>query len=213
MSHFDQRREYSQGELLESQASSDPFQQFRAWFEDANAHDEIVEAGAMTVATSTPSGIPSARVVLLRNVDTGFVFFSNYESRKGRELEANPYAAIVFHWAPLERQVRIEGKVVRISAEESDAYFASRPHKSQLGALISQQSTVIDSADALRHELERLEQQFPEGTPVPRPANWGGYRVTPTTIEFWQGRRSRLHDRLRYRDNGDDSWVLERLAP
>jgi pyridoxamine 5'-phosphate oxidase len=166
----------------------------------------------MTLATATPTGTPSARVVLLRQVDTGFVFFTNYTSRKGRELEANPHAALAFHWAPLEQQVRIEGTVTRASPAESDTYFASRPYKSRLGALISQQSAVIDSARDLREQLERLQTQYPEDGSVPRPPNWGGYRVTPSAVEFWQGRRSRLHDRLRYRRH-HNSWILERLAP
>ena len=212
MSPFDKRRDYSSGELLESDVAEDPFTQFRRWFDVADANEHIVEAGAMTVATATSDGMPSARVVLLRNVDTGFVFFSNYASRKGAELETNPHAAIVFHWAPLEQQVRIEGDVTLLSDKESDAYFASRPHKSRLGALISKQSTVIDSAEVLRSQLDELEKQYPEDAVVPRPDNWGGYRVTPRTVEFWQGRSSRLHDRLRYRRDGD-AWMLERLAP
>lgn len=212
VSPFDKRRDYSSGELLEADVAGDPFTQFRAWFDEADAHPSVVEAGAMTLATATLDGIPSARVVLLREVDTGFVFFSNYASRKGNELEANPRAAIVFHWAPLERQVRIEGHVTHVSQEESDAYFATRPYKSRLGALISRQSTVIENAEELRNQLDHLQQQYPEGTVVPRPQNWGGYRVTPTAVEFWQGRQSRLHDRLRYTRN-DNNWKLERLAP
>lgn len=212
MSPFDKRRDYSSGELLESIVAKDPFTQFREWFDKADTSNEIVEAGAMTIATATSNGIPSARIVLLRNVDSGFVFFSNYASRKGGELQANPYAALVFHWAPLERQIRIEGRVSRISDEESDAYFSTRPYRSRLGALISKQSTVIKNAQALRDQLADLELQYPEGTPVPRPTNWGGYRVTPDVVEFWQGRRSRLHDRLRYRHE-NERWVLERLAP
>jgi pyridoxamine 5'-phosphate oxidase len=212
MSPFDKRRDYSTGELVESQMASDPFTQFRTWFEVADSHPDIVEAGAMTIATATPQGAPSARVVLLRALDSGFVFFSNYESRKGSELNANPRAAIVFHWAPLEQQVRIEGGVTRVTDEESDTYFAGRPYKSRLGALISKQSTVIENADVLRSRLDELEIEYPEGTTVPRPQNWGGFRVTPDAVEFWQGRRSRLHDRLRYR-RAEGSWLLERLAP
>jgi pyridoxamine 5'-phosphate oxidase len=212
MSPFDKRRDYDSGELLEHMMATDPFTQFVSWFDVADAHAGIVEAGAMTVATTTPEGVPSARVLLLRNVDTGFVFFSNYESRKGKEIESNPHAAIVFHWAPLEQQVRIEGRIEKVSDSESDTYFASRPYKSRLGALISRQSSVIDNADVLRDQLAELERQYPEGTAVPRPANWGGYRVVPNVVEFWQGRRSRLHDRLRYRLD-HESWVLERLAP
>jgi pyridoxamine 5'-phosphate oxidase len=212
MSPFDKRRDYGTGELLEQNAAADPFTQFRQWFDIADEHPDIVEAGAMTLATATAAGIPSARVVLLRQVDEGFVFFSNYESRKGGELETNPHAAIVFHWAPLEQQVRIEGEVSRVSTKESDTYFASRPYRSRLGALISKQSTVINDAEQLRSQLTELERHYPEGSTVPRPPNWGGYRVTPHSVEFWQGRRSRLHDRLRYRKDAAE-WILERLAP
>lgn len=212
MSQFDKRRDYSSGELLETDVAADPFTQFETWFDLADANEDVLEAAAMTVATATPSGIPSARVVLLRGIDSGFVFFSNYESRKGQELESNPYAALVFHWAPLEKQVRIEGRVEHVSAEESDHYFASRPYKSRLGALISKQSTVIDSAEELRSQLDELQQRYPEDAVVPRPEHWGGYRVVPSAVEFWQGRRSRLHDRLRYRLDGE-AWILERLAP
>lgn len=214
MSHFDKRHDYNGGILLESMVSRDPMEQFHKWFEDASNHSEIVEANAMTLATATPTGMPSARMVLLRKVDTGFVFFTNYESRKGNELEQNPYAALVFYWAPMERQVRVEGIVSRVSAEESDAYFNSRPYKSRLGALISKQSSVVEDSELLRVELSALQAQYPEKSGVPRPSNWGGYRVTPTSIEFWQGRESRLHDRLRFRrEPPEHNWTLERLAP
>ena len=167
----------------------------------------------MTLATATPDGRPSARMVLLKGVDArGFAFFTNYESRKGAELAANPRAALVFFWVQLERQVRVEGRVERLSAEESDAYFASRPEGSQLGAWASQQSAVLPDRGPLEARYEELRAQY-EGQEVPRPTFWGGFRVVPETVEFWQGRVNRLHDRLRYRRQDDGSWVIERLSP
>ena len=208
----DLRREYTQRGLREEDLAPDPFTQFGAWFDEV-AQADIREPNAMTLATATPDGRPSARMVLLKGVDArGFAFFTNYESRKGAELAANPRAALVFFWVQLERQVRVEGRVERLSAEESDAYFASRPEGSQLGAWASQQSAVLPDRGPLEARYEELRAQY-EGHEVPRPPFWGGFRVVPETVEFWQGRVNRLHDRLRYRRQDDGSWVIERLSP
>jgi pyridoxamine 5'-phosphate oxidase len=208
----DQRREYTQRGLREEDLAPDPFTQFGAWFDEV-AQADIREPNAMTLATATPDGRPSARMVLLKGVDTrGFAFFTNYESRKGGELDANPRAALVFFWVQLERQVRVEGRVERLSAEDSDAYFASRPEGSQLGAWASQQSAVLPDRGPLEARYEELRAQY-GGQEVPRPPFWGGFRVVPETVEFWQGRVNRLHDRLRYRRQDDGSWVIERLSP
>ena len=198
--------------LSEADLAPDPFAQFQAWFDTALAAG-LPEPNAMTLATATPDGRPSARMVLIKGVDPrGFVFYTNYESRKGRELEANPWAALVFYWPELERQIRIEGRVERVAAEESDAYFASRPLGSRLGAWASPQSQVIPGRDVLEARLRDLEARFASGD-VPRPPHWGGYRVVPEAVEFWQGRPSRLHDRLRYTRQADGRWAIERLAP
>jgi pyridoxamine 5'-phosphate oxidase len=208
----DLRREYTQRGLREEDLAPDPFRQFGAWF-DAVAQADIREPNAMTLATATPDGRPSARMVLLKGVDPrGFAFFTNYESRKGAELAANPQAALVFFWVQLERQVRVEGRVERVSTEESDEYFASRPEGSQLGAWASQQSAVLPDREPLEARYEELRAQY-EGHEVPRPPFWGGFRVVPETVEFWQGRANRLHDRLRYRRQSGGSWVIERLSP
>ncbi|HEY7022796.1 MAG TPA: pyridoxamine 5'-phosphate oxidase [Ktedonobacterales bacterium] len=208
----DLRHEYTQRGLREEDLAPDPFTQFGAWFGEV-AQADVREPNAMTLATATPDGRPSARMVLLKGVDAhGFTFFTNYESRKGGELDANPRAALVFFWVQLERQVRVEGHVERLSAEESDAYFASRPEGSQLGAWASQQSAVLPDRGPLEARYEELRAQY-EGHEVPRPPFWGGFRVVPEAVEFWQGRVNRLHDRLRYRRQDDDSWVVERLSP
>ncbi len=207
------RVDYTRAGLTEAEADPDPIAQFQRWFDEALAA-AVPEPNAMTLATVTAAGWPSARVVLLKGVDArGFTFYTNYSSRKGRELDGNPRAALVFFWKELERQVRVEGAVERVSAEESDDYFASRPPGSQLGAHASPQSRVIASREELDASLAAVSVRFASG-PVPRPPSWGGFRVVPEHIELWQGRPSRLHDRLSYRRaRVDAAWVRERLAP
>ncbi len=208
----DLRKEYTLHGLSENEVDPDPMRQFARWFDQAVAAG-LVEPNAMTLATVGSDGQPSARVVLLKHFDAqGFVFFSNYLSRKGRELEANPRAALVFYWPELERQVRIEGTAERVAPAESDAYFNSRPVGSRIGAWASPQSSVIDGRESLERAVERLTRQFGDGA-IPRPPHWGGYRIVPSTIEFWQGRPNRLHDRLRYRRDTRGAWIIERLAP
>ena len=198
--------------LREADVCPNPFDQFRSWLDQALAA-RLPQPLGMALATATPDGQPSVRMVLLRGFDVrGFMFFTNYESRKAIELEANCRAALVFYWAELDRQIRIEGHVERISAEESDAYFRTRAAGSQLGAWASPQSQIIASRDVLERRMEELAAKYPESA-IPRPPHWGGYRVIPATIEFWQGQPNRLHDRLRYRRLAGDTWCLERLAP
>jgi pyridoxamine 5'-phosphate oxidase len=198
--------------LREGEVDPNPFKQFRVWLDRALAV-QLPQPLAMTLATATGDAKPSARVVLLRGFDErGFVFFTNYQSRKCAELENNRHAALVFYWAELERQIRIEGRVEKVSAEESDAYFQTRPFGSQLGAWASPQSQVIANRDILESRMEELTARYLHGS-VPRPPHWGGYRVIPEVIEFWQGQPNRLHDRLRYRRSGSSSWIMERLAP
>lgn len=202
---------YAAGALREQDADPDPFVMLHAWLELAIA-ENLPEPNAMTLATAALDGKPSARMVLLRGVDErGLVFFTNYASRKGKELANNPFAALVFFWQPLHRQIRIEGRVERISAAESDAYFDARPRGSQLASTASPQSQVIPNRESLEARVEELDARFPNR--VMRPAHWGGYRVTPDVFEFWQGRENRMHDRLRYTRGVGDVWVLERLAP
>ena len=191
---------------------ADPFRQFARWFEDAGRAG-IAMPNAMTLATANRQGMPSARMVLLKAVDArGFVFFTNYEGRKAQELEENPFAALVFYWPPLSRQVRVEGAVERLAGDESDAYFASRPRGHQLEAHASAQSRVIEDRAFLARQFAAAAERF-AGQAVPRPLHWGGYRVVPEVLEFWQEGEHRLHDRLRYRRDADERWVMERLAP
>lgn len=212
MSLDDLRRDYMFAGLSEADADADPFRQFQRWFDEASAAG-ILEPNAMTLATATPDGVPSARMVLLKGFDArGFTFFTNYESRKGGELASNPRAALVFFWVDLARQVRIEGTVERVSEEESTTYFQSRPQGSQLSAATSRQSAVIADRATLERAVAQAAQRY-DGQQIPRPDFWGGFRVVPTTIEFWQGRPNRLHDRLRYRRAIDDAWRVERLSP
>ena len=211
LSIADLRREYARARLDEKDVSTDPFQQFGHWLAEAQAA-ETVEVNAMVLATATAAGRPSARVVLLRGFDErGFVFFTDYRSRKGEELEANPRAALTFYWGELERQVRLEGAVARTTLEESAAYFRTRPMGSRLGAWTSYQSRPIESRARLEDDLREVERRF-SGPDVPLPPHWGGYRVSPETFEFWQGRESRLHDRIRYTREGE-RWKIERLSP
>jgi pyridoxamine 5'-phosphate oxidase len=198
--------------LSERDVDPDPRRQFAAWFREAEAAG-LYQPEAMTLATVGPDGRPSARVVLFRGLDErGFTFFTNHDSRKGRDLAARPRAALVFFWAELHRQVRVEGAVEPVSAEESDAYFAGRPRGSQLSAWASPQSEVVADRGVLERRVEELARQY-EGRPVPRPPNWGGLRVVPDAVEFWQGRANRLHDRLCFRRRPDGTWHLVRLAP
>ena len=207
------RRDYSLGSLTEDEVAAEPIAQFRDWYNDAETA-ELVEPYRMILATADGDGRPSARIVLLRGADgDGFRFFTNYESRKGRDLDANPLAALVFDWYELERQVRVEGRVERLSAADSEAYFRGRPRESQLGAWASPQSDVVTDRRTLEVRLREAAERFGDG-PIPRPSHWGGYRVVPTSVEFWQGRPGRLHDRIRYRrDRQETPWIVERLAP
>jgi len=196
--------------LREAGALADPFAQFERWFRDALAA-KLPLANAMTLATVTPQGAPDARIVLLKGVEAGgFVFYTNYESRKGRQLAARADACLVFFWGELERQVRIDGKVEKVSVAESDAYFASRPVGARLSANASAQSEIVANRETLESRVEEIKRRF--GQNPPRPAHWGGYRVLPERIEFWQGRENRLHDRLLYR-RAAERWTIERLAP
>src|SRR5210317_876073 len=194
------------------QLDPDPFKQFTRWFSDAE-QAELPLHNAMPLATASRAGKPSARMVLLKEVDArGFVFYTNYQGRKARELEENPFASLVFYWQPLSRQVRVEGAVERVAADESDRYFASRPRGHQLEAHVSAQSQVIKDRVFLEEQFMEFTQKV-AGQEVPRPAHWGGYRLIPDTLEFWQEGKHRLHDRLLYRRIDNDQWVIERLAP
>lgn len=213
MAISDLRKDYSLAGLHEQDLARDPFRQFDKWFQEAQAA-KLPEPNAMTLSTCTPDGRPSSRIVLLKGVDgRGFVFYGNYESRKGRELAANPRASLLFPWFAFERQVIVEGSVARISQEESAAYFHSRPRASQIGAWASAQSTLVADRKAIETSFKLMENKYAAADEVPLPPQWGGWRLTPSTVEFWQGRRSRLHDRLRYRRVENGEWVVERLAP
>jgi pyridoxamine 5'-phosphate oxidase len=211
MNLADIRTDYTKHGLLEKDLAADPFTQFGRWFDQAlSAH--IDEPNAMTLATASLDGQPSARVVLLKGFDqNGFVFYSNYESRKGRELDQNNKAALLFFWSSLERQIRIEGVIEKVSVEESKQYFDSRPEGSRIGAWSSRQSASISSRDILEENFNKFSQSFAQQD-IPLPPYWGGYRLKPHVFEFWQGRESRLHDRLRYRF-ADDRWHIDRLSP
>lgn len=212
MALADMRKDYGLAGLQEKDLAKNPFRQFEAWFQEAAAA-QITEPNAMTLATVGRDARPSARTVLLKGSDgRGFVFYTNHDSRKARELEGNGRAALLFAWVPMERQIIIEGPVVRVSREESAAYFQSRPRASQLAAWASPQSTVVAGRAVLEESFRVIEKKY-EGREVPLPPNWGGFRLAPETVEFWQGRRSRLHDRLRYRREPGADWVVERLAP
>ncbi len=208
----DMRKEYSWGGLSEVDAHADPIRQFEKWFQQALA-SQLPEPNAMTLATAATDGQPSARVVLLKAFDaSGFTFFTNYDSRKGREIAENPRAALLFFWPELQRQIRIEGSVERMPDADSDAYFRSRPLGSRLSAWASRQSEVIPNREVLEERVRALVQRFPDGE-TPCPPHWGGYRLRPLCLEFWQGRPDRLHDRLRYRRTENNDWHLERLSP
>ncbi|MES2024888.1 MAG: pyridoxamine 5'-phosphate oxidase [Pseudomonadota bacterium] len=211
MSIADIRTDYTQAKLSEHDIDPDPVAQFAKWFDEALCA-EVPEPNAMSVSTVGENGRPSSRILLIKDFDQrGFTWFTNYGSRKGVELEKNPYAALLFHWIPLEREVRIEGRVERVSSEESEHYFQSRPVKSRLSALASSQSHPIADREALEAQYAQVEAKY--GEHPPRPENWGGYRLKPDYIEFWQGRRSRLHDRIVYTLDKDGKWQRQRLQP
>lgn len=207
------RRAYGRGRLLESDLASDPYQQFQRWLADAVAAD-LPEPNAMVLATAGADGAPGARMVLLKGLDErGLAFYTNLRSRKGREVAENPRATLVLAWLSLQRQVVVDGRVEPVGGREADEYFASRPHGARLAALASPQSEPIGSREVLERRHAELAGRHPEGSPVPRPGWWGGLRVVPASVELWQGREDRLHDRLRYRCAGSGEWVIERLAP
>lgn len=206
------RKDYRLQSLLEKDVDANPIIQFRKWWEEV-MNSKIEEPNAMTLATATLDGKPSARIVLLKEIKKeGFVFFTNYNSRKGRQLKENPFASIVFLWKELERQVRAEGKIEKISEQESDNYFSIRPHESRIGAWSSPQSQVISNREVLEKSVREFSDKF-KSQNIPRPSHWGGYILRPNLIEFWQGRPGRLHDRLQYTLTENENWKIERLAP
>ncbi len=212
MTLADLRKEYSLAGLTEKDLAKDPFRQFEKWFQEAEAA-KIHEPNAAVLSTATKDGRPSSRMVLLKGIDgRGFVFYTNYSSRKGMEIESNPRVSFMFPWVALERQVIVEGPVTRTTREESEAYFHVRPRASQLAAWASSQSSIISGRGALEESMKATEKKF-SGVEAPLPPHWGGFRISPETVEFWQGRRSRLHDRLRYRREANGSWTVERLSP
>lgn len=207
------REDYDREEMLETEVASDPFQQFARWFRTA-VSKEVPEPNAMVLATATSDGRPSARVVLLKEVEAeGFVFYTNYRSRKAREMAENPHAALVFNWLELHRQVRVEGLIEKVSGHASTTYFQSRPKGSQIGAWASPQSQEIPDRAVLEENVRELEAEYASAEVLPRPEHWGGYRLVPYRVEFWQGRTSRLHDRLVYTLEKDGNWEMARLAP
>ncbi len=207
------REDYKKNKPLDiEQVAGNPIAQFEAWFQDV-VDNELLEPNAMTLSTVSAEGRPSSRVVLLKGIDeNGFIFYTNYNSKKGKDIQKNPFGAINFLWLPLERQVRIEGKIVRLPKAQSDAYFAKRPRGSQIGAHASPQSDVITGRTFLEENVKNLEEKY-KNNPVSRPEHWGGYQLQPDRIEFWQGRSSRLHDRIVYILQEDSSWLIQRLAP
>jgi pyridoxamine 5'-phosphate oxidase len=206
------RRDYQMKSLQENDVAPDPFEQFSKWWDEA-IKSELDEVNAMTLATASATGMPSARIVLLKSYSAdGFVFFTNYNSNKGKEIEENPYACLVFFWKELERQIRISGTIEKVSEAESDEYFFSRPVGSRIGAWASPQSSIIPSRETIEMNLTKYEQQFAGGE-ITRPPHWGGYIVKPTVVEFWQGRSNRLHDRIQYLKQQEGMWKIERLAP
>ncbi len=212
MNLADIRDDYKMASLLESEVANNPIQQFEKWMAEV-LKAEAIEPNAMTISTVGAGGKPSARIVLLKGLENGFVFYTNYESQKGRELAENPFASLTFFWADLQRQVRVEGKVQKISEEASIKYFHSRPKGSQIGAAVSPQSNVIPNREFLEKRKEELEEKYKSESEIPKPENWGGYVLIPDRVEFWQGRSSRLHDRLVFEQEDNGNWKIERLAP